>query len=95
MMASSWCAEPAVSSAATWWRTFFARATVGYARSTSSRSDEWYQRFPGVENLASICRSWGTAETALRDATIVYNLAADMGGMGFIENNRPCACCRC
>jgi len=27
-------------------------------------------------------------ETALRDSKIVYDLAADMGGMGFIENNR-------
>jgi len=27
-------------------------------------------------------------ETALRDSQIVYDLAADMGGMGFIENNR-------
>src|SRR5581483_6686706 len=25
---------------------------------------------------------------AVRDAAVVYNLAADMGGMGFIENNR-------
>jgi GDP-D-mannose 3',5'-epimerase len=27
-------------------------------------------------------------EVALRDARIAYNLAADMGGMGFIENNK-------
>jgi nucleoside-diphosphate-sugar epimerase len=27
-------------------------------------------------------------DAALRDADVVYNLAADMGGMGFIENNR-------
>jgi nucleoside-diphosphate-sugar epimerase len=27
-------------------------------------------------------------ERALRDAAVIYNLAADMGGMGFIENNR-------
>src|SRR5438034_3464757 len=27
-------------------------------------------------------------ETALRDSQIIYDLAADMGGMGFIENNR-------
>ena len=30
----------------------------------------------------------GDCESALRDAAVVYNLAADMGGMGFIENNR-------
>jgi nucleoside-diphosphate-sugar epimerase len=50
--------------------------------------DEWYQRFPGVENLRLDLQRLGDCQTALRDATIVYNLAADMGGMGFIENNR-------
>ena len=29
------------------------------------------------------------------DATDVYNLAADMGGMGFIEANKASACCPC
>ncbi len=37
-MTSSWCAEPAVSSAVTWWRIFCDRATGESARSTSSRS---------------------------------------------------------
>src|SRR5262245_43687582 len=50
--------------------------------------DEWYQRFPGVENSRLDLQRFGDCQTALRDATIVYNLAADMGGMGFIENNR-------
>jgi nucleoside-diphosphate-sugar epimerase len=50
--------------------------------------DEWYQRFSGVENLRLDLQRLGDCQIALRDATIVYNLAADMGGMGFIENNR-------
>jgi nucleoside-diphosphate-sugar epimerase len=50
--------------------------------------DEWYQRFPAVENLRLDLQLLGDCQTALRDAAIVYNLAADMGGMGFIENNR-------
>jgi GDP-D-mannose 3',5'-epimerase len=53
--------------------------------------DEWYQRFPEVENLQLDLQEKEACFTALKDAKIVYNLAADMGGMGFIENNR-CLC---
>jgi len=49
---------------------------------------EWYQRFPDVENLQLDLRDKSDCERALDGAAIVYNLAADMGGMGFIENNR-------
>jgi GDP-D-mannose 3', 5'-epimerase len=50
--------------------------------------DDWYQIFPQAENLQLDLQGKGACETALRDAEWVYNLAADMGGMGFIENNR-------
>src|SRR5688500_16111061 len=50
--------------------------------------EEWYQRVPGVDNLRLDLRKKGDCEAAVRDAAFVYNLAADMGGMGFIENNR-------
>ena len=50
--------------------------------------DEWYQTVPGVENVQLDLQEKAACETALQDAAIVYNLAADMGGMGFIENNR-------
>ena len=50
--------------------------------------DEWYQRFPGVENLQLDLAEKDACETAAKGAQQVYNLAADMGGMGFIENNR-------
>jgi GDP-D-mannose 3', 5'-epimerase len=53
--------------------------------------NEWYQRFPNVENLQFDLQEKEACYTALKDAKIVYNLAADMGGMGFIENNR-CLC---
>ncbi|MBI3850109.1 MAG: NAD-dependent epimerase/dehydratase family protein [Verrucomicrobia bacterium] len=49
---------------------------------------EWYQRFPEVENLQLDLQDKAACEQATRGAQIVYNLAADMGGMGFIENNR-------
>ena len=50
--------------------------------------DEWYQLFPNVENLQLDLQDKQACERALRGASVVYNLAADMGGMGFIENNR-------
>jgi GDP-D-mannose 3',5'-epimerase len=49
---------------------------------------QWYQRVPGVECL---CRDVSIEENCRRvceGATEVYNLAADMGGMGFIEKFR-------
>jgi GDP-D-mannose 3', 5'-epimerase len=49
---------------------------------------EWYQHFPNVENLQLDLQDKAACETALKDAHTVYNLAADMGGMGFIENNK-------
>jgi GDP-D-mannose 3', 5'-epimerase len=50
--------------------------------------NEWYQTFPNVENLQLDLGEKEAAETALKDAAVVYNLAADMGGMGFIELNK-------
>ncbi len=49
---------------------------------------EWYQLWPGAENLQLDLREREACEQALTGAQTVYNLAADMGGMGFIENNR-------
>lgn len=50
--------------------------------------NQWYQRFPDVENLILDLQDKPACYTALQGADVVYNLAADMGGMGFIENNR-------
>ncbi|MBI4873016.1 MAG: NAD-dependent epimerase/dehydratase family protein [Acidobacteria bacterium] len=49
---------------------------------------QWYQRVPGVENLSMDLGEKENAIRAVEDATEVYNLAADMGGMGFIEHFR-------
>lgn len=49
---------------------------------------DWYQRFEEVENLRGDLQLREAAAHAVKDARIVYNLAADMGGMGFIENNK-------
>jgi len=50
--------------------------------------DEWYQRFDQVENMQFDLQMKESCWKALKGAQVVYNLAADMGGMGFIENNR-------
>jgi len=49
---------------------------------------EWYQRVPGVENLCVDVSDASNCRRVCEGATEVYNLAADMGGMGFIENFR-------
>jgi GDP-D-mannose 3',5'-epimerase len=50
--------------------------------------EEWYQKFDKVENLVLDLGEKEACEKALEGAEHVYNLAADMGGMGFIENNK-------
>lgn len=50
--------------------------------------DEWYQRFDDVENLSLDLKVKQNCERAARDAAEIYSLAADMGGMGFIEHNK-------
>lgn len=50
--------------------------------------DQWYQVSEGVENLVLDLQRVEACYYACRDASDVYNLAADMGGMGFIENNK-------
>ena len=50
--------------------------------------DEWYQRFDEVENVVADLKLSQNCQAACHGAAEVYNLAADMGGMGFIENNK-------
>jgi len=49
---------------------------------------EWYQRVPGVESLCMDLSERANCVRACEGAAEVYNLAADMGGMGFIERFR-------
>jgi nucleoside-diphosphate-sugar epimerase len=50
--------------------------------------DEWYQVIPDAENLHMDCSEQDVCRTICNGAEEVYNLAADMGGMGFIERFR-------
>ena len=46
---------------------------------------EWYQKFDDVENLSLNLWELPACHQAVKGMEWVYNLAADMGGMGFIE----------
>lgn len=50
--------------------------------------DEWYQVHPDAQNTVGDLSLLDQAEAATKGAREVYMLAADMGGMGFIENNK-------
>ena len=49
---------------------------------------DWYQVFPDVENLTLDLRERAAAVRSAAGTTEIYNLACDMGGMGFIETHR-------
>src|SRR4030088_2987922 len=49
---------------------------------------EWYQRTPGVENQVGDLALLEPCRAAAKGARMIYNLAADMGGMGFIETHK-------
>jgi nucleoside-diphosphate-sugar epimerase len=49
---------------------------------------DWYQFFPDADNLVLDLQDKHACYDALQGGVVVYNLAADMGGMGFIECNR-------
>src|ERR1700684_387824 len=50
--------------------------------------EHWYQKFDDVENLSLDLNEKENCEVAAKGATEIYNLAANMGGMGFIEKNK-------
>src|SRR2546428_762074 len=54
----------------------------------SKPTEAWWQLFPEAENLELDLQRREDCETAVEGAVDAYNLAADMGGMGFIESNK-------
>ena len=49
---------------------------------------EWHQIHANAESVVADCSDMTDAHRIATDTTEIYNLAADMGGMGFIENNK-------
>jgi GDP-D-mannose 3',5'-epimerase len=50
--------------------------------------EDWYQIPPGVEARRLDLSALANCREAVRGIDTVYNLAADMGGMGFIETHK-------
>ena len=50
--------------------------------------DDWYQVHDGVENCRLDLSELEHAERSVAGTDVVFNLAADMGGIGFIEANK-------
>jgi GDP-D-mannose 3', 5'-epimerase len=50
--------------------------------------DEWYQVADEVESLSFDLKDRENCLIAAEGADVIFQLAADMGGMGFIENNK-------
>jgi nucleoside-diphosphate-sugar epimerase len=50
--------------------------------------DEWHQCFDEAESLRLDLRLLEACRSATAGMELVYNLAADMGGMGFIESHK-------
>ena len=49
---------------------------------------EWYQVHPGVKSIQADLSQANACRDAVRGVSTIYNLAADMGGMGFIETHK-------
>jgi GDP-D-mannose 3', 5'-epimerase len=50
--------------------------------------EQWWQRFPEAESWSANLELLDECRKACAGVVQVYNLAADMGGMGFIEHNK-------
>jgi GDP-D-mannose 3',5'-epimerase len=50
--------------------------------------NEWYQRFDDVDNLQLDLNLRENCDVVAEGTDEIYNLAANMGGMGFIEHNK-------
>jgi nucleoside-diphosphate-sugar epimerase len=62
---------------------------VGRIRAVDCKpKDEWYQAFDDVESIQANLELLPACRAATDGVDTVFNLAADMGGMGFIENNK-------
>ena len=69
-------------------RYFHEKGFTGIRAVDKKPVDQWYQLVPGTENLCLDCCAEEACRQVCDGAKEVYNLAADMGGMGFIEHFR-------
>lgn len=68
---------------------YFKKQGVKHIRAVDIKPlHQWYQKDNGVENMRLDLSIKENCYIATKGMDEVYNLAADMGGMGFIENNK-------
>jgi GDP-D-mannose 3',5'-epimerase len=66
----------------------FARGAASVRAVDIKPLDQWQQMNPSAENQVLDLRLLECCHLAARDMQAVFQLAADMGGMGFIEKNK-------
>ncbi len=69
-------------------KTFAARGAKDIRAVDIKPLDEWYQKTADVENLSLDLKEKKNCYRSAEGVDAVFQLAADMGGMGFIENNK-------
>ena len=52
------------------------------------KKNSWFQKNPKIKIIQADCRDPLICDRITRGVDYVFNLACDMGGMGFIENNK-------
>ncbi len=52
------------------------------------KKNSWFQLNSKIQNLVADCRDPLVSDRITKKVDYVFNLACDMGGMGFIENNK-------
>lgn len=52
------------------------------------KKNHWFQVNPKIKNIVADCRDPLVCDRITKNVDYVFNLACDMGGMGFIENNK-------
>ena len=50
--------------------------------------DYWFQKFDKVKNFSMDLNDYNNCLSVTRDIDAIFNLSCNMGGMGFIENNK-------
>ena len=52
------------------------------------KKKNWFQINPKIKNIEADCRDPVVCDRITKGVDYVFNLACNMGGMGFIENNK-------
>lgn len=65
------------------------RRGIGTVRAVDIKPvDNWYQRYDDVECIEADLKSQDVCEVVMKGVNTVFNFAADMGGMGYIESHK-------